>query len=191
MLTSQSQSFRSLRFAVDEIRYQFTCLLFGLSCAPWAFTKVLKPVVAFLRSLGVHLIMYIDDILIIEKSPDEVRDHVEVPIALLEDLDFIVNIEKFVTTPSQQIEFLRLQVDTITMCLSLLGHKIKAIRGELSQLLRPGSLSARRLAQFIGKLNAASQAVFPAPIFYRHLQRDLQSALLRGNQNYETLLLLS
>ena len=94
-------------------------------------------------------------------------------------------------TPSQQIEFLRLQVYTITMCLSLPGHKIKAIRVEASQLLRPGSLSARRLAQFIRKLNAAFQAVFPAPLFYRHLQRDLQSALLRGNQNYETLLLLS
>ena len=180
-----------LRFAVDKIRYQFTCLPFGLSCAPWAFTKVLKPVVAFLRSLGIRLIIYIDDILVIGKSPDEVRDHVEALIALLEGLGFIVNMEKSVTTPSQQIEFLGLQVDTITMCLSLPGHKIKAIRGEASQLLRPGSLSARRLAQFIGKLNATSQAVFPAPLFYRHLQRDLQSALLKGSQNYETLLLLS
>ena len=169
----------------------YTCLPFGLSCAPWAFTKVLKPVVAFLRSLGIRLIIYIDDILVIGKSPDEVRDHVEALIALLEGLGFIVNMEKSVTTPSQQIEFLGLQVDTITMCLSLPGHKIKAIRGEASQLLRPGSLSARRLAQFIGKLNATSQAVFPAPLFYRHLQRDLQSALLRGSQNYETLLLLS
>ena len=159
-----------LRFAVDKIRYQFTCLPFGLSCAPWAFTKVLKPVVAFLRSLGIRLIIYIDDILVIGKSPDEVRDHVEALIALLEGLGFIVNMEKSVTTPSQQIEFLGLQVDTITMCLSLPGHKIKAIRGEASQLLRPGSLSARRLAQFIGKLNATSQAVFPAPLFYRHLQ---------------------
>ena len=78
-----------LRFAVDKIRYQFTCLLFGLSCAPWAFTKVLKPVVAFLRSLGIPLIVYIDDILVIGKSPDEVRDHVETLIALLEGLGFI------------------------------------------------------------------------------------------------------
>ena len=135
--------------------------------------------------------MYIDDILVMGKSPDEVRDHVEALIALLDGLGFIVNMEKSVITPSQQIEFLGLQVYRITMCLSLPGHKIKAIRGEASQLLRPGSLSARRLAQFIRKLNAAFQAVFPAPLFYRHLQRDLQSALLRGNQNYETLLLLS
>ena len=52
-----------LRFVVDGIRYQFTCLPFSLSCAPWAFPKVLKPVAAFLRGLGVRLIVYIDDML--------------------------------------------------------------------------------------------------------------------------------
>ncbi len=36
--------------------YQFQCLLFGLSCAPWAFTKVTKPFVALLRQLGVKLV---------------------------------------------------------------------------------------------------------------------------------------
>ena len=180
-----------LRFVVDQVRYQFTCLPFGLSCAPWAFTKVLKPVAAFLRSLGVRLIVYIDDILIIGKSPDEVRNHVEALIALLEGLGFIVNMEKSVLTPSQQIEFLGLQLDTSTMCLSLPGHKIRTIRGDAAQLLRQSSISARRVAQFIGKLNAASQAVFPAPLFYRHLQRDLQGALSRGGQNYDSFLQLS
>ena len=150
-----------LRFMVDQVRYQFTCLPFGLSCAPWAFTKVLKPVSAFLRSVGVRLIVYIDDILVIGKTPDEVRNHVEVLIALLEGLGFIVNMEKSVLTPSQQIEFLGLLLNTASICLTLPGHKIRTIRGEAAQLLRQGKFSARKLAQFIGKLNAASQAVFP------------------------------
>ena len=180
-----------LPFVVDQAHYQFTCLPFGLSCAPWAFTKVLKPVAAFLRSLGVRLIVYIDDILVIGKSPDEVRNHVEALIALLEGLGFIVNMEKSVLTPSQHIEFLGLQLDTSNMCLSLPGHKIRTIQGEAAQLLRQGCISARRVAQFIGKLNAASQAVFPAPLFYRHLQRDLQGALARGDQSYDSMLQLS
>ena len=180
-----------LRFVVDEIQYQFTCLPFGLSCAPWAFTKVLKPVAAFLRSLGVRLIVYIDDMLVIGKSPAEVVDHVGALSVLLEGLGFVINREKSITTPSQQIEFLGLRVDTFTMTLSLPGHKIRMIRGEAIQLLRQGSISARKVAQFIGKLNAAAQAVFPAPLFYRHLQRDLQEALARGNQSYESSLQLS
>ena len=41
-----------LRFTVGEVNYQFTCLPFGLACAPWAFTKVMKAVVTLLRSWG-------------------------------------------------------------------------------------------------------------------------------------------
>ena len=180
-----------LRFVVDQVHYQFTCLPFGLSCAPWAFTKVLKPVAAFLRGIGARLIVYIDDILVIGKAPDEVWNHTDALIALLEGLGFIVNMEKSVLTPSQQIEFLGLLLNTTSMCLTLPGHKIRTIRKEAALLLRQGNFSACKLAQFIGKLNAASQAVFPTPLFYRHLQRDLQGALARGSQNYDTSLQLS
>ena len=37
-----------LRFSVQGANYQFTCLPFGLACTPWAFTKLMKPVMAFL-----------------------------------------------------------------------------------------------------------------------------------------------
>ena len=145
-----------LRFVVDQVQYQFTCLPFGLSCSPWAFTKVLKPVAVFLRGLGACLTVYIDDMLVIGKFPAEAQDHVEALIVLLEGLGFIINREKSILTPSQQIEFLSLWVDTSTMSLSLPGHKIRTIWGEAIQLLRQSNISARKVAQFIGKLNAAA-----------------------------------
>ena len=43
-------------------------LPFGLACAPWAFTKVMKAIVTLLRSWGTKIIIYIDDILIMEES---------------------------------------------------------------------------------------------------------------------------
>ena len=61
------------RFVAREHHYQFTYLLFGLSCAPWVFTKTLKPVAATLRELGVRLVIYIDDILVIAESKDKAR----------------------------------------------------------------------------------------------------------------------
>jgi len=62
---------------------------------------------------------------------------------------------------------------------------------EVSQHLKSSQVTARQLAQLIGKLHAASQAVLPAPLFYRSLQGDLQKALSLSNQNYNTLLSLS
>ena len=47
-----------------QTQYQFNCLPFGLSSAPWVFTKTLKPVIALLREMGVRIIVYIDDVLI-------------------------------------------------------------------------------------------------------------------------------
>ena len=45
-----------LRFVYQNKTYKFQCLPFGLSLAPRAFTKTLKPVLAVLRSLGIRLL---------------------------------------------------------------------------------------------------------------------------------------
>ena len=54
-----------LRFVIEEVAYQFTCLPFGLACALGAFTKLMK---AGLRSWGVRMVVYIDDILVMAES---------------------------------------------------------------------------------------------------------------------------
>lgn len=183
------QSF--LRFMLGREHYQFTCLPFGLSCAPWAFTKVMKPIAIFLRSMGVRMIVYIDDILLMGDSPDQVENHLKALIYLLTGLGFVINIPKSITTPSQQIEYLGLLVNSSTLQLSLPGEKLHNIRLEIGQMRQKPHITARQLAQLIGKLQAASQAVFPAPLFYRSLQGDLQSALSTSQQDYNSLLSLS
>lgn len=40
--------------------YEFSCLTFGLSLAPWGFNKILKSFVAFLRKYGINKIFYLD-----------------------------------------------------------------------------------------------------------------------------------
>ena len=49
----------------------------------------------------------------------------------------------------------------------------------------------RQLSRFHGKLNAASQAMLVAPLFYRALQKDLQVVLSQGAQDYEHRMRLS
>ena len=52
---SDDQKF--LHFLWKGNRFQYRCLPFGLSSAPWAFTKFPKPVIKFLRMRGVRLIV--------------------------------------------------------------------------------------------------------------------------------------
>ena len=180
-----------LRFTLEGKNYQFTCLPFGLSCAPRTFTKVLKPVMTLLRSWGVRIIVYIDDMLVLGESQDQASQHLETLLWVLQALGFTINWEKSVVTPTQQIEFLGLVTNSRSMELSLPGEKLRQIRGEALKILSQPLTSASTLSQLIGKLNAAAQAVVPAPLFYRHLQGSLKSALASGSHGYDNVIALS
>ena len=137
------------------------------------------------------MIVYIDDILLLGDSPNQVETHLKALVFLLTNLGFIINYSKSITTPTQKIEYLGLLVDSTSLHLSLPGEKLHQIRMEVNQIKQKSHITARQLAQLIGKLNATAQAVLPAPLFYRSLQGDLQRALSSNNQDYNTLLSLS
>ena len=67
-----------LRFRWKSQTYQFNCLPFALLDSPWVFTKITKEVhvAAVLREMGMRLIMYIDNTLIMAQSETMLRDHV-------------------------------------------------------------------------------------------------------------------
>lgn len=54
-----------LRFIWKGACYQFKALPFGLCSAPRIFTKVLKPVAAFLRKKAIRVLIYLDDFLLL------------------------------------------------------------------------------------------------------------------------------
>jgi len=149
----------------------------GLACAPWAFTKIMKVVVTLLRSWGIRITIYIDDILIMSESALLAAQHLEVLIHILQCLGFIIKTEKSVMSPTQKLEFLDMMINTNTLLISLPADKVKQIRAESVRISNMTALSACLFSYFLGKLSAAAQAIQPAPLFYRCLQRDLQAAL--------------
>ena len=66
-----------LRFCTGSQDFEFNCL----SCAPWVFTKTLKPVPTLLRELGVRLVA---DILVLAETVEKAQDHTDALIYLLE-----------------------------------------------------------------------------------------------------------
>ena len=158
----------ALRFSVLNRLFQFTCLPFGLSCAPWVFTKTLKPALTLLRELGVRLVAYIDDILVLAETEEMARDHTSGLTYLLENLGFIIHPEKSITTPTQEIEFLGMVVDSRSMELRLPGQKVKKLRQESSRIkAQIAPPTAREVSHLLGKFNSVSQAIPPGPLSYR------------------------
>ena len=188
-IREENQKF--LCFSVANKNYQFTCLPFGLASAPWVFTKTLKPVVALSRELGVRLVIYIDEILVMVESREKAEDQASGLTYLLQCLGFTVNMTKSILIPTQSLEFLGFSVDSRTMELSLPAHKLKKIRAESQKLLGAEHITNRTLSRLIGKMSATNQVIPPAPLFYRHLQMYLSESLRVSDQNYETSLTLS
>ena len=171
---------RYLRFLWQGQAYEFTCLPFGLATAPRIFTKLLRPVVGFLRSHGVRCVIYLDDLLIMQQDREVLVEHTATVVHLLEALGFLINYPKSHLEPSQILNFLGFVVDSLKRELRLPQEKLAHLKQEARSILKGEYASARKLAQLLGKMSAAVLAVQPAPLHYRELQHLKHTALKAG-----------
>ena len=74
--------------------WTFKTLPFGLNSTPYIFTKLMKPVIAILRKLGIRAILYLDDLLIIAQAKEEAKRHLARGLELIIALGFIINTKK-------------------------------------------------------------------------------------------------
>lgn len=75
-----------LQFKWRGTVYQFNSLPFGLKSAPWAFTNLLKPVVACLRERGIRLVIYLDDVIVLNSSREGLINDLMIARTLFESL---------------------------------------------------------------------------------------------------------
>ena len=101
---------KCLRFLWRDSLLEFACLPFGLASAPRVFTKLLKPALSILRQRGIRLIVYLDDVLLMAPSVEQVLQHAATTLNLLEGLGFTVNYLKSVL-PSLFVSRLSYQLD--------------------------------------------------------------------------------
>ena len=98
------EAFRKfLRFQWLGSLLEWRVLPFGLKCSPRVLTKVLKPVVAFLRiTWGILIAIYMDDILLQGASPAQVYLHAQVTALMFMVLGWSLNWKKSDFIPKQQ-----------------------------------------------------------------------------------------
>ena len=92
-----------LAFQWRDTYYTYQVLPFGLSIAPRVFTKVMKAPISILRTWSIRLIIYLDDILIVNQTHRETQQDTELTIALLQHLGFVINMKKSILAPTQEI----------------------------------------------------------------------------------------
>ena len=166
---------RFLRFGWKGRLFQFLVLPFGLCTAPLIFTKVTKPLKAFLHSLGIRSIWYLDDVLIIGSSREECLRNIDEALRLLERVGFVVNQAKSSLIPSQDFRFLGLQWNTSSGVISIDDDKRLSVVNRASAMLSSPQPRCRDLQQLLGHMTAIIPAVPLIRLHCRFLQRDLNS----------------
>ena len=160
-----------LQFRWKGITYQFNCLPFGLSSAPRVFTKIMRPVIAWLRQLGCRVITYIDDNLVMASTKEEAAGLAELTVALLEALGFVVNRAKSVLVPCQEMQFLGFAINSVDMTIRVPHEKMLKMQTRAKNLLKATTTTGRELASFVGTASSMALGIPPAPLFYRVLQQ--------------------
>ena len=135
-------------------------------------------------------VIFVDDLLLMASSKSELTEVTLEVITMFLQLGFLINWEKLALTPCQRIRFLGFMIDSLTMTLTLPEEKLARIIQDCSRALNQLVLTVRFLARLIGRMSAATQAILPAPLFYRGLQ-NLKNAAFRRSQSYDSEVSLS
>ena len=181
---------RWLRFLWRNAEFQFTCLPQGLTSAPRTFTRLLKPALAHLRSLGMVVSCYIDDCIFLAPSVDELLLNVKYALRLFDSLGLTIHTDKSMLIPSREVQFLGFILNSDTMRVSLPDRKCETIREFGRKLLREPVTSLRDLASFIGSAVATDPAVPLSPLRYKYLEIVRNKALVLFQGNYEGVITL-
>ena len=104
-----------LRFHFKGQSYQYNVMPFGYTLAPLVFTRLLEKALVPLRREGNRIYAYIDDLLNLGGTPQEVRNITLRLAHHLIALGFSINWEKSAPDPTQRPVYLGVQLDTSLM----------------------------------------------------------------------------
>lgn len=174
-----------LRFFFEGVLYQFCVLPFGLSSAPYVFTKILKPLFAGLREEGLVSVVYLDDILLLGDSLQDCKMNVGQTVKLLEFLGFLINYKKSQLSPRKELTYLGFVYNSSDMSVALPEKKVIKLRNQISDWSKVVRCSIRSFAQFIGSLVSACPAMPYGWLYTKRFEREKFFALQTNHDNYD------
>ncbi len=162
-----------LRFAFEGRAWQYRVLPFGLSLSPRVFTKVVEGALTPLREVGVRILNYLDDWLILAQSREQLGDHRDLVLRHLSQLGLRVNWEKSKLSPVQRISFLGVELDSVSMTARLTEERAQAVLNCLSSFRGRNVVPLKQFQRLLGHM-ASAAAVTPLGLLHmRPLQHWL------------------
>ena len=117
-----------LRFRWRGTHYRFRAMGFGYKLAPRCYVKLWRPIVKLFRSMGIRMMMYIDDVIVLGRDARECARNTATVITVVQSLGAILKKSKCELTPSTNFEFLGKVLDTQNMTVSLPHRKVKELK---------------------------------------------------------------
>ena len=177
-----------LRFRIQGRSYQYRVLPFGLSTSPRTFTKVLAPVIAYLRMCNIQAFPYLDDILFSAGSQQALTENMQFVVRTLTQAGFIVNAAKSSLTPSQDMVFIgaRFQTALDLVCLPL--DRAQNISKVALTFAVGKEMTARQWLSLLGLMASTLVVTKHARIHMRPVQLFLHSKWKRDRQGLSHLI---
>lgn len=141
--------------------FQFAVLPFGLSSAPYLFTKLLKPLVTSWRCKGITVVVVLDDGLGGGANKIQAKINSLTVYADLLKFGFVVNEDKALWEPVQNIIWLGTILDTNQAFTSVTEHRITKLKSSIVSVLKGGcsTVNARTLAAVVGQIISLAPCV--------------------------------
>ena len=133
----------SWHFGTNCVRYfQFTVLPFGLSSAPFIFTKLIKPLEAFWRLQGIPIAIFFDDGVGAGSSRDIAESNGSVVRSSLAQSGFLVNQEKSDWNPKNIFSWIGFIINTRSGLIYAIDARIESLCCALNELCADFEVSA-------------------------------------------------
>ncbi len=172
-----------LRFAFEGRAWQHRVLPFGLSLSPRVFTKVVEGALTPLREVGVRILNYLDDWLILAQSREQLGDHRDLVLRHLSQLGLRVNWEKSKLSPVQRISFLGVELDSVSMTARLTEERAQAVLNCLSSFRGRNVVPLKQFQRLLGHM-ASAAAVTPLGLLHMRPQfKSLRAVHIPGQLN--------
>ena len=140
--------------------YQYTVLPFGLAPAAAIMTRIVKPILAYLASLGIRASIYLDDLKINASTKALAWEHYQVTRDVFRRAGFVISAEKSdeFSDISQQKLYLGFIMDSVSMTASASVEKLSSVTSFIRQKLTHSRISVKDLAKVAGRLAALRPA---------------------------------